>query len=355
MSFLAGSRNKRRVRRNLQEQSTDLPNPDIEEQDLQAPRKKRRWLKWLIIGLVLVILLAAALAALSYLFVKNTPLRGEASGRINVLVMGVDDAIGRSDTLMIISIDTSDSKNYKAAFISIPRDLYLPIPGYGEGKINSAYAYGQAEDPDGGGVKLTKETVEENFDLPIHYYAAMDFTGFEEFINAVGGVDVVIPQDLYDPEYPTEGYAGEQVFELSAGPHHLDGATALQVARCRKGTCGNDYGRADRQQLILVATKDKVLTTNVLLNKSKIDQLQAILKEHLITDISNREALKFGEIARQIPDGNISRHVIDTSNFLVSAGGSDLIPRAGYNDFSEINDFIANIFTQSGNNTPQYQ
>lgn len=357
MPLFGQDRDKRNVRRNLEDNpsSGNLPNPDLSELDQEKPKKKHRFLKWFTTALLLLAVVAAILAALSYLYVKNTPLRGEASGRINILVMGVDDAASLSDTMMIVSIDTSDKKHYKTAFISLPRDLYLNIPGYGNSKINAAYSYGQAENPDGGGVALTKQTIEENFDLPIHYYASMDFTGFEKFIDTIGGVDVTIPYDLYDPEYPTPGYAGIQTFELAAGPHHLNGATALQVARCRKGTCGNDYGRADRQQQILVAAKSKVLTTNILLNKRKIDELRSILEQSVVTDITTREALKFAEIARNIPDQNITRHVIDTSNFLTSNGGSNLIPSAGLNDFSEINEFIANIFTQTGNNLPENQ
>lgn len=353
-------RYQRQVRRNLEDTdrpASDYPTPALgSDEAIEKPHSKKRWLKWLLLTLLTLILLGTAAAGLGYLFVKKTPLRGEASGRVNILLAGVDDAAKLSDTLMIVSIDTK-SKDKKAAMISIPRDLYVKIPGYGSNKINAAYSLGENKDngEEGGGIALTKKTIESTFDITIHYYATLDFTGFQEAINDIGGVDVEVKTAIDDPFYPAPGYRGYEPFSIEAGPQHLDGETALAYARSRETT--TDFDRAARQQQIILAVKNKVLSTDVILDGNKTSKLRKVVDEHVHTDFSNREALKLADMWRNIPDASITRHVIDSSNFLVASQryGYALIPEAGANDFSEINEFIKNIFSQTANNLPKNQ
>src|SRR5664279_3282734 len=133
--------------------------------------------------------------------VDLTKLKGEGDGRVNILVMGIGgaghDGPNLSDTMMVMSLDP---KTKDVAMLSIPRDLYVKIPGHGSGKINAANAYG--------GPALAEQVVENVIGVPIHYYAVMDFSGFKQAVDAVGGVDINVAAPLYDPEFPCDNDRG---------------------------------------------------------------------------------------------------------------------------------------------------
>jgi polyisoprenyl-teichoic acid--peptidoglycan teichoic acid transferase len=357
---LFNSKDKRQVRRDVEadgwqprynartaysEQSKPLPVGKPEKHHHRGRRIAK-----VLFGLVLLTALAVGG---TYLYITKIPLKGETSGRVNILVLGVDDAASLSDTIMLLSIDTRDKAHPKAATISIPRDLYVEIPKNGTGKINSAYTYGQNNKYPGGGPALSKKVIEDSFDLPIHYYLTMDFTGFKQLIDTVGGVDVEVKTAINDPYYPAPGYNGYQPFSIEAGRQHMNGEVALAYARSRQTT--TDFDRAARQQQILAAFKDKVLSTDSF-SRDRYQAFQTILKDHVQTDMSRREMVKAGLIARKI-NSNFTQHVIDTSNFLTPSQryGYALVPNAGVDDYSEIAEFIDNIFSQAGNNLPKNQ
>jgi polyisoprenyl-teichoic acid--peptidoglycan teichoic acid transferase len=279
-------------------------------------------------------------------------LKGEGDGRVNILILGIGGAGHAggtlSDTILVASIDP---RTKDVAMLSIPRDLYVPIPGYGSTKINAAHAYGE-NNKKGGGPELAKEVVQKVLDIPIHYYIRVDFTGFKQAMDAVGGVDVNVEKALYDPEYPCDNNRGYCPFSLGAGPRHLDGATALKYVRCRHGVCGSDFGRAARQQEVLVALRNKIISAPTLLNPAKISSLIDAIGDHAKTDLSLSDIRKLADIAKEVDTTKIVQKVLDTTpeGLLNSAniGGAYVeIPRAGIGNFSEIQELVHSIFVDN--------
>jgi LCP family protein required for cell wall assembly len=162
--------------------------------------------------------------------------------RTNVLVLGIDRAvegtdIGRSDTIMLVGIQTFSGK---VNMLSIPRDLWVPIPGYGESRINSAHSWGEGEQA-GGGPRLAAATVRENFDVGVNYYLRVRLEEFAGVIDAMGGIDITL-------EVAAAGYP--------AGTHHLDGTQALAFVRNRDG---DDFYRQQHQQIFILALGKKMI------------------------------------------------------------------------------------------------
>ncbi len=317
----------------------------------------KKWLKRIGIVLAIAILIALILVGIGYLIVDRTRLKGEEDGRVNILISGVDEAAKLSDTLMIISLDTNheEKADYRAAIISIPRDLYVQIPPFGGNKINAAYSLGEvpANEVQGGGLALIKETVEDIFDIPVHYQMAVDFQAFEDIVNTVGGITIDVPKDIYDANYPTPSGNGQQLVQFKAGKQKMDGASALKYARSRQST--SDFDRSARQQQVMLAVKDKVLSPEFALDQSKIRSFISALQEHIKIDMTTPEILRSVEIGQAIPDQNIKRHVLDNEddNLLTATRyrGYTLSPRTG--NFVEIQDFINNIFTKNENTLPK--
>ncbi|MEX0748551.1 MAG: LCP family protein [Candidatus Saccharimonadales bacterium] len=308
--------------------------------------KHHHLLKLVLAAVAVIILAAALLIAAGYWYVRVIPLANHA-GRTNLLVLGVDEAAKLSDTIMLISIDHSDSERPKMAIVGIPRDLYVSIPGFDSAKINAAHAYGENYDYRGGGPALTAATIEEHFDIPIHYHLALDFEGFEKIIDAVGGITVEVEQLLEDPFYPAPGYNGYEPLVIEAGEHHFDGQTALRYARSRQTTT-SDFDRAHRQQQVVVALQTEIMRREVLTDFSTIRSLLAVFEAHVTTNLTRLEMFKLANLARQLDAETPSQYVIDTSNLLVpvqNEAGSSLVPRSG--GFSEIQQFIDNIFDQT--------
>jgi LCP family protein required for cell wall assembly len=183
---------------------------------------------------------------------------------INVLLLGSDARpgegdISNTDTMILLSFDP---QNQTAGLLSLPRDLWVPIPGFGyETRINTAYPLGETYGYAGGGPQLAKDTVSSFIGQPVQYYGRVNFQGFVEVIDMLGGIDVVVPFTIHDEQYPTEDY-GVKTFHLEAGPQHLDGETALMYVRTRN--VDDDYKRAERQQQVIRAVADKVLRTDML-------------------------------------------------------------------------------------------
>ena len=202
-----------RKKRQVRHYDPDDPQPDMRgSAQFDTQKKRHKGWKWLGISLLVLVILAAIAALIAYLYIDTTVLRGEKEGRINIMVLGVDDTATLSDTIMIASIDTRRGEEPKVSLISIPRDFYVEIPDFGGQKINFAYSYGEANDYPGGGVAVTAQVLEETMGIPIHYFATMDFTGFKQLIDTVGGVNVNIEEDLYDSEYPADDNVGTETF-----------------------------------------------------------------------------------------------------------------------------------------------
>lgn len=277
----------------------------------------------------------------------STKLKGEDDGRVNIMILGVGDPGHAGETLadtnMVLSIDT---KNNKAAFISVPRDTRVYIPGKGYSKMNYAHASGEAEDPPKG-IEVAQSTIEETLGIPIQYYVRANFSGLKQAVDAVGGIDIDVKEPLSDPEYPCETNENKSCgFKLPAGPTRMDGSLALKYARCRKGTCGDDFGRGLRQQEVLNAIREKALSSGTLADPKKLNALIDAFANNVKTNMSLSEMQRAYEISKKIPKENIYNVVfsLKPNGFLkTDPASSDLLPSAG--NFTEIQKFVKDIFT----------
>jgi polyisoprenyl-teichoic acid--peptidoglycan teichoic acid transferase len=253
------------------------------------------------------------------------PLPWDGANRVTVLLMGLDyrdwegGGPSRTDTMMLL---TMDPVSRTAGILSIPRDLWVNIPGFDYGKINTAYYLGELYDQPGGGPALAIKTVEELLGIDINYYAQIDFSAFERFIDEIGGVDVEVPYELtVDPIGP-----GNTV-TLRQGIQHLDGATALAYARNRD-TYGADFDRADRQQQVVFGIRDQVLSldslTGLLANAPTIYNN---LRNGIHTNLSLKETISLAWTASQVPRENIKRGLIGPNEVTMSMSpdGMDIL------------------------------
>lgn len=333
-------------------------------------KRKNRWRLAGICGMLIILLVPSLLACKAWLSYRSISQKHsgvsaaalqktapsafessfEAESRVNILLLGIgDDAHAGSllaDTVMVMSIDP-ESKD--VALLSLPRDLYVSIPGIGYDKLNAAHSYGE-QNKDGEGPNLMKEVVSRALDVPIHNYIRVDFTGFAKAIDTLGGVTIENPYALYDPEYPCAKNEGLSCgFRLPAGTQNLNGASALQYVRCRKGNCGNDFGRAARQQQVLVAAREKALSLQTLSSPAKLMGLLDTFGRHVRTDLSSDEISRLADITKGIDPKAIRSKVVDeeTERLVTTAnrgGASVVVPMAADGSFREIQNFVHTLF-----------
>ncbi len=237
-----------------------------------------------------------------------TPVPWYGTSRVTVLVMGLDfrdwqAGVGapRSDSMMLLTIDPLTRQ---AGMLSIPRDLWVEIPGFGHQRINTAYASGEGNRLPGGGPGLALKTVEEVIGVPIQYYAVIEFSAFERVIDEIGGIDVLVKERIkISPIGRTSRW-------LKAKPYHLDGPDALAYARVRKGG-GGDFGRAERQQQVAMAIVDRVVGFDMLPTLvTKSPALYQEVASGIRTNMTLQEMVSLAVLAFQIPKENIRRGVI---------------------------------------------
>ena len=239
--------------------------------------------------------------------------------RVNILLVGVDkredEEFSRTDTIILASIDPASKT---VGILSIPRDLRVTIPGHGAQKINAAYAIGEVEKLPGGGIKLLQRTIYQNFGVNVHYYASVDFRGFEKIVDTFGGVNVDVPYPIKDDEYPTEtlGYTG---IYFGVGLQHLDGKTALRYARTRHAD--GDFGRSRRQQQVILALRQQALSRDL---PSKFWQLLDVLGGSVRTDLSVDQAAALTRLGQGIP-----REDIKTYSLYDLVEGAEIDPDTG--------------------------
>jgi LCP family protein required for cell wall assembly len=268
--------------------------------------------------------------------------------RINVLLIGVDKETGRSatltDTMMVVSMDPVGGS---ISMLSLPRDLVNVPLGNGDDfgpKLNSLMSYAERNPDDfpEGGVATLQSAVGALLGIDIHYYARIDFHGFVDIVDAVGGVDVKVKDGISDPDYPR--FDGQpKGWSISAGPHHLDGVNALAYARSRKAAGESDFTRAARQQQILVALRDAVTKDGSLL--WELPQLLGLVGDLVTTDIPVNRLPALAAVVDEITDGSITRAVI--RHPLVDSQstryGSSLVP-----DIPAIQDMARKLFPLPG-------
>ena len=235
--------------------------------------------------------------------------------RITVLVLGIDERaqeedFWRTDTMILATLDPV---TMKAGVLSIPRDLWVHIPGYTEERINTAHFLGDAYDHPGGGPALAVETVEYNLGVEIDYYVRINFQAFIEFVDRIGGIDIDVPETIHDTAYPTADY-GVEVFHVDAGPHHFYGEEALKYARTRH-TNGGDFDRARRQQQVIKAIFERVTEANMLPQlAAQAPEMLQILEKSVKIDpkLQLDEIIALANLARHVDmDKDVTFRVID--------------------------------------------
>ena len=232
--------------------------------------------------------------------------------RISILLLGIDLRCGEegpthTDSMMVLTIDPV---GLSGAMLSLPRDLWVEIPGFGLDRINQAHYMGQVYEYPGGGPGLAVETVESVLGIDIDYYAAINFQAFIDVVDAVDGIEVDVPEVIDDPDYPDNCYGYDPLY-IDAGTHQLDGAMALKYARTR-ATFGGDVDRAGRQQAVLLAIREKVLSVGKLpqlLGKAPV--LWQSLQDNVRTNMTLDEAVQLALLVQDIPQGSIATAVID--------------------------------------------
>jgi polyisoprenyl-teichoic acid--peptidoglycan teichoic acid transferase len=232
------------------------------------------------------------------------------AGRINVLLLGIDKrehetGAFRTDTMILVSIDTT---NHTAAMLSIPRDLWVAIPGYGENRINTANFFGDAYGYPGGGMALAKRTVQQTLGVPVHAAVRLSFTGFERLIDAIGGITIDVAETIYDDRYPDGSY-GYMTVHIPAGVQPMDGVVALQYARVRHGS--SDFGRMERQQQVLLAVRNKVLALDFPI--SRIPSMLDLVGDSVETDLTLPQIVYLATVAKGVQLNGIRHGIIDQS------------------------------------------
>jgi LCP family protein required for cell wall assembly len=222
---------------------------------------------------------------------------------------------------------TVDPVTKTAGILSIPRDMWVNIPGFGYNRINTAWTIGEAAKLPGGGPQLAMQTVSQFIGVPIHYYVQVDFGTFVSFINLIGGIDVYVEERMVlDPEGE-----GADHFVLKPGDYrHLTGKRALAYARCRhesQGCSDGDVGRAKRQQQVILAIRDKVLEGETFTSLiSQAPQLYTEFSSGIRTNMSLENAIQLAVLAKDIRVENIKQGVIDHNMAVFAEVTLDGIP-----------------------------
>lgn len=283
----------------------------------------------------------------------------ESNGRINILLAGysADDpghaGADLTDSIMIISVNPTTKS---AVLLSVPRDLYVNIPGFGYSKINAAYEDGQSEafSANGypnGGMGLLEETISQDFGLQFNYDALINYAAFQDAVNAVGGVTVNIqssdPRGLYDPNTN---------LNLPNGEVTLNGQQALNLARARGDGIGSygfpqgDFNRTQYQQQLLLALKAKASSGSIISNPLKIGQLADAVGNNIQTNltIGDMETLYYD--TKGISSNNITTVTLNSykgqdllASYITRSGEDALIPAAGIDNYSAIQSAVQGL------------
>ena len=278
-----------------------------------------------------------------------TPLPWDGSSRITLLVMGLDyrdwqagTGPPRTDTMILFTIDPV---KHTIGILTIPRDLWVVIPGFDYGRINTAYLLGEANKLPGGGPQLAADTVEELLGVPVDYYAQIDFEAFVRFIDEIGGVRLDITEKIkIDPM----GDNNSKV--LRPGVQVLDGKLALAYARARK-TEGGDFDRGQRQLEVIMAIRDRALEIGPSDLIAKAPVLYEELSSGIHTNLSLDQAIRLAWLASQIPDENIKHGQIgaDHVSFAMAPDSDQQVLKPLTEKIRQLRD---EVFSETGPTSP---
>lgn len=290
---------------------------------------------------------------------SDKKLKGESQDRINIVLLGMGGKKHEggylTDTIMLVSLQPSTKK---VAMLSIPRDMVIAVEGMGWQKINTINAFAERKKSGSGGDAVS-QALSDVLDIPIHYYFRIDFEGFTNIIDHLGGLEIEVENTLSDFRYPIAGredyddyYARFEHLYIEKGLQKMDGDLALKYARSRHGLGveGSDFARARRQQKIIQAVKNKLLVTENLLRPAMISSIISELHEHMSFNLKVWEVVKMWQIFKDVDSSQISNYVLsDGPNGLLVSGRSEagayiLSPRSG--DFTEIKYLVNNFFPE---------
>jgi len=355
--------------------NSNTPEALPQRQDL--PRRHKLLVRFGII-LIAVLLLASPLiiadvifkrvgvegyreVAKSFLSSQDSAVKSK-DGRVNVLILGKSgkghEGADLTDTMIFASLSLT---GHSIKLISIPRDIWIPEI---RAKINSAYYWGNLQPERGGGLNFAKQIASEVTGQPVDYALAIDFSGFQDIIDTIGGVDVNVDRSFTDTKYPITGRendtcGGDATFacryktiHFNEGTTHMDGATALEFARSREGDNGEntDFARSARQQKIISALSKKVLSFNTIINPVKDYKILLAVKASVETDLDPTAA---GILAKNVlvSRNNISSQVLPVV-LLTNPPPSSLydyqyvfIPKKG--NWSELQNWIKEVLSKN--------
>jgi len=240
--------------------------------------------------------------------------------RVTVLLMGLDQrpvenaAYAATDSLILLTMNPISKT---AGMMSIPRDLWVNLTNHGQDRINTAMA--------SGGPAYAMQEVGKVLGVPIHHYVRVNFTALQKLVDLIGGIDVYVDQDINDQQYPDMNYHFDP-FIISAGMHHMDGATALKYARTRHGA--SDFYRMRRQQQIIMAMRDRAVSTDAIPNlAANASEIMGTLVGAIQSDLSVAEMVQLAMFAKDLPADNITKAVMDESvaQDYRTAGGAQVL------------------------------
>lgn len=294
-----------------------------------------------------------SLAKLAFHFAANTsaPLKGQERDRINILFLGMSGvphpAPFLTDTIILMSIKPS---THQLSLLSLPRDLLVQTPSGAQTKINSLYLMNK-KDP-----SLAMATVSAITDQPIDYYFTFDIGGVEKIVDTLGGLNVLVPEDVNDPAFPSDT-GGMETFSVEKGWRYFDGATVQKYLRTRHSH-GGDFARMRQQQAVVEALRKKIFGMHMLYDFPTLFALYKDLTSHIHSDIDESGIQQLYAIAQNISYDTVKHVTIDgdprdTEALLksktVTLGGLPaftLVPKTGDFDYYSISDIAENIFTK---------
>jgi len=260
--------------------------------------------------------------------------------RFDILILG-NREISRfgsemlTDSIILLSFEKNTGE---IALFSLPRDLWVEIPGHGYNRINTAYVFGQKENPKGGGIKLAKKVAENVTGVKINNVLVVDLVALEKIVDSLGGIEIFRDKPFYSEE-----------IVLKEGKNILDGKSAINYVVSRKST--SDFDRTKRHQEVILAIKDKVFSPEILFHPTKIWQIFSIVKDHIQTDLSLFQLNELFSILISLKEKSPAQFVFDDSNYLYSTltnkGAYILLPRKG--NFSDIRNKIRGVFQDDRN------
>ena len=296
-----------------------------------------------------------SLAKLAFHFIADTsaPLKGQERDRINILFLGMSGvphpAPFLTDTIILMSIKPS---THQLGLLSLPRDLLVKTANGGQTKINSLYLMNK-KDP-----ALAMEKVSEITGQPIDYYFTFDIGGVETIVDTLGGLNVLVPEDVNDPAFPSDN-GGTEKFSVEKGWRYFDGATVQKYLRTRHSQ-GGDFARMRQQQAVVEALRKKIFGMHMLYDFPTLFSLYRELTPHIQSDIDESGIQQLYTIAKNISYDTVQHVTIDgdprdavallKSKTITLSGipAFVLVPKTGDFDYYGIADAAANIFNESG-------